>query len=132
MAQTGASYDEALATGRLTIADPIPDYLEQIGRMVSLPLLRDRGLKILHEAMYGAGAGLIADALGPGRTMVEQLHCERNPGFGGMHPEPIDRYMPEAMQRMAAGGFDLCIANDGDADLLAAAPVLGGVAVGRD
>jgi phosphomannomutase len=33
-----------------------------------------------------------------------------------MHPEPIDRYMPEAMERMKTGKFDLGIANDGDAD----------------
>jgi len=44
------------------------------------------------------------------------VHGERNPGFGGMHPEPIDRYMPEAMERMRSGAFDLGIANDGDAD----------------
>ena len=113
---TAIAYDDAMQTGRLSIFDPIPDYLAQIGTMVSLQRLRDRGLRILHEAMYGAGAGLVAEALGAGRTTVEQLHCERNPGFGGMHPEPIDRYMPEAMQRMAQGGFDVCIANDGDAD----------------
>jgi phosphomannomutase len=45
-----------------------------------------------------------------------ELHGERNPGFGGMHPEPIDRYMPEAMERMQSGDFDLGIANDGDSD----------------
>jgi phosphomannomutase len=66
--------------------------------------------------MYGAGAGLIARALAGGATTVEELHGERNPGFGGMHPEPIDRFMPEAMERMASGAFDLGIANDGDAD----------------
>ena len=113
---TTIAYEDALQTGRLTVVDPIPDYLAQIGTMVSLPQIADRGLRILHEAMYGAGAGLVAEALGPGRTTVEQLHYERNPGFGGMHPEPIDRYMPEAMQRMATGAFDVCIANDGDAD----------------
>jgi phosphomannomutase len=109
-------YDEALATGRLKLIDPIPDYLAQLSRMVNLPRLRARGLRILHEAMYGAGAGLIAEALRGGATTVEELHGERNPGFGGMHPEPIDRYMPEAMQRMGSGDFDLGIANDGDAD----------------
>jgi phosphomannomutase len=105
-----------MASGRLELADPIPDYLAQLGTMVDLQRLRDAGLRILHEAMYGAGAGLLAEALGAGRTHIEQLHNERNPGFGGMHPEPIDRYMPEAMARMAAGGFDGGIANDGDAD----------------
>lgn len=109
-------FSDAMASGRLELVDPIPNYLEQIGTMVDLPRLRERGLRILHEAMYGAGAGLFAAAAGGGRTTVEQLHSERNPGFGGMHPEPIDRYMPDAMQRMAGGRFDVGIANDGDAD----------------
>ena len=109
-------FEEAQRSGRLELADPIPDFLEQIGTMVDLPRLRAHGLRVLHEAMYGAGAGLIARALEGGDTTVEQLHCERNPGFGGMHPEPIDRYMPEAMRRMAGGRFHVGIANDGDAD----------------
>ena len=71
--------------------------------MVDLDALRSHGLRVLHEAMYGAGAGLIARALDGGATTVDELHGERNPGFGGMHPEPIDRYMPEAMERMAVG-----------------------------
>src|SRR5579864_3543864 len=113
---TQVTYDDALQTGRLALEDPLPAYLEQLGKMVDLDRLRSRGLRILHEAMYGAGAGLIARALQGGKTTVEELHADRNPGFGGMHPEPIDRYMPEAMQRMRDGGFDLGIANDGDAD----------------
>jgi phosphomannomutase len=113
---TEMTYDEAVATGRLQLVDPLPDFFEQLGRMVDLDALRGAGLRVLHEAMYGAGAGLIARALGGGSTTVEELHGERNPGFGGMHPEPIDRYMPEAMERMASGAFDLGIANDGDAD----------------
>jgi phosphomannomutase len=113
---TELTYEEAVATGRLQLVDPLPDFFEQLGRMVDLDALRSHGLRVLHEAMYGAGAGLIARALGGGSTTVEELHGERNPGFGGMHPEPIDRYMPEAMERMASGAFDLGIANDGDAD----------------
>jgi phosphomannomutase len=113
---TAMTYEEAVATGRLQTVDPLPDYFVQLGRMVDLEELRDHGLRVLHEAMYGAGAGLIERALGGGKTTVVELHGERNPGFGGMHPEPIDRYMPEAMQRMQSGAFDLGIANDGDAD----------------
>jgi phosphomannomutase len=110
------TYNEAVATGRLQSVDALPAFFEQLGRMVDLDMLRGRGLKVLHEAMYGAGAGLITRALAGGSTTVEELHGERNPGFGGMHPEPIDRYMPEAMERMKTGDFDLGIANDGDAD----------------
>ena len=46
----------------------------------------------------------------------DELHTERNPAFGGLHPEPIEQYMPQAMERMRGGGYDLGIANDGDAD----------------
>ena len=110
------AWDDARATGLIEVVDPMPSYLAQLGRMVDLGALRDSGLRILHEAMYGAGAGMLSAALQGGTTTVTELHGERNPSFGGMHPEPIDRYMPEAMQRMRAGGFDLGIANDGDAD----------------
>ncbi len=113
---TEMTYEEAVATGRLQTVDPLPDFFTQLGKMVDLEALRGHGLRVLHEAMYGAGMGLIARALGGGATTVVELHGERNPGFGGMHPEPIDRYMPEAMERMRSGGFDLGIANDGDAD----------------
>jgi phosphomannomutase len=113
---TEMTYEEAVGTGRLQTLDPLPDFFVQLGRMVDLDALRAHGLRVLHEAMYGAGAGLIARALDGGQTTVEELHGERNPGFGGMHPEPIDRYMPEAMERMRSGAFDLGIANDGDAD----------------
>jgi phosphomannomutase len=113
---TAMPFAEALAAGTVRYLDPLPEYTAQIGRMIDLARLRDAGLTILHEAMYGAGAGYVARLLAGGRTRVDELHAERNPGFGGMHPEPIEQWMPEAMARMRGGGYDLGIANDGDAD----------------
>jgi phosphomannomutase len=109
-------FEAALAAGIVERIDPMPDYVAQIGRMVDLDRLRGAGLRILHEAMHGAGAGVVRRLLEGGRTTVDELHAERNPGFGGMHPEPIARYMPDCMAVMARGGHDLAIANDGDAD----------------
>jgi phosphomannomutase len=109
-------FDEATEAGLVELVDPTPSYTEQLGRMVDLGRLRGAGLRVMHEAMYGAGAGLVARVLAGGSTTVTELHGDRNPGFGGMHPEPIDRYMPEAMALMAEGNHDLGIANDGDAD----------------
>ena len=113
---TAMSFAEAHVEGRVEIIDPRPAYVEQIGRMVDLAKLRNAGLHILHEAMHGSGAGFVKLLLSGGSTTVDELHADRNPGFGGMHPEPIEQYMPEAMERMRAGGYDLGIANDGDAD----------------
>lgn len=110
------TFDEARERGSVELADPFPAYFAQLGKLVDLPRLRNSGLRVLHEAMYGAGAGLIRRAIGGGSAEIVELHAERNPGFNGMHPEPIDRYMPEAMARMAKGDLDVGIANDGDAD----------------
>ena len=108
--------DEAMAANAVELVDPLPSYIEQLGRMVDLDRLRKAGLRVMHEAMYGAGAGLIARVLDGGSSSVTELHGDRNPGFGGLHPEPIDRYLPEAMAVMAKGGHDVGVANDGDAD----------------
>jgi phosphomannomutase len=113
---TAMPFDEAVASGRVKIVDPLPSYCTQLGRMVDLDRLRGAGLRVAHEAMYGAGAGMLARVLAGGTTSVTELHGERNPGLGGMHPEPIDRYMPEAMTLMAGRQHDVLVANDGDAD----------------
>jgi phosphomannomutase len=96
--------------------DPRPAYYEQIAKMLDLEAVRGAGLKVLHECMYGSGYGYVADLLGGGRTQVIELHAERNPYFGGFPPEPIPPNLGEALATMKRGGYDLCIATDGDAD----------------
>ena len=109
-------FAEALARDSVEIIDPRPSYVAQVGRILDLDRLRSAGLRILHEPMHGSGAGYVRLLLDGGSTVVDELHGERNPGFGGMHPEPIEQYMPQAMEVMRKGGHHLCIANDGDAD----------------
>jgi phosphomannomutase len=94
----------------------MPSYRTQLARLVDLDRLRAGGLRILHEAMYGAGQNILAEILAGGTTTVEELHGDRNPSFAGMHPEPIDMYLGEAKAVMRQGRHDLAIANDGDAD----------------
>ncbi len=109
-------FEEALSLGLVEMVDPRPAYYRQIGRLIDLGPIRAAGLRVLHDAMYGAGAGCVRDLLQGGSTTVDELHCDRNPGFGGMHPEPIPGNLGEALARLQQGGYDLGIANDGDAD----------------
>ena len=109
-------FDDAVRDGRIEVFDPQPAYVAQVNRLVNLGRIKGAGLRILHEPMYGASQGYLRALLSGGKTTVEEIHAERNPGFGGLHPEPIAQYMPEAVERMRKGRFDLCIANDGDAD----------------
>ena len=109
-------FDDARREGMIEVFDPQPAYAAQVNRLIDLGRLKSAGLRILHEPMYGASQGYIRALLDGGKTTVTEIHGERNASFGGMHPEPIAQYMPEAMGLMAQGKYDLCIANDGDAD----------------
>jgi phosphomannomutase len=101
---------------RIERYDPQPAYFEQLRRMLDVEQIKHRGLRILHECMYGSGYGYIAGLLQGSATTVIELHDTRNPFFGGVNPEPIPQNLHEALQTMKSGGYDLCVATDGDAD----------------
>ena len=111
-----ADLAEAKAQGLIQTYDPRPSYHQQVGKMVDLDAIRFAGLDIVHECMHGSGYGYITELIGGGSTRVSELHAERNPFFGGVNPEPITPNLTSALQTMKAGGHDLCIATDGDAD----------------
>jgi len=96
--------------------DPMPAYFQQVRRMVDLDGIRNAGIRVLHECMYGSGYGYLTGLLDGGATTVTELHARRNPFFGGFNPEPIPPNLHEALQTMKSRGNDLCIATDGDAD----------------
>ena len=100
----------------VTVYDPRPAYYAQVGRMVDLDGIRNAGLHIVHECMHGSGYGYVSELAGGGRTTVQELHPDRNPFFGGLNPEPIPPNIDDAIAVMKAGGQDLCILTDGDAD----------------
>ena len=96
--------------------DPRPSYMAQVARMVDLDAIRGAGLRVVHDAMHGSGAGYVAELLGGGATTVTELRAERNPFFGGVNPEPIPPNLASTLAYMAASGGDVCICTDGDAD----------------
>ncbi len=112
---------DAEAAGLVTRFDPYDAYEAHVRKTVDLDALRAADVSVLVEPLWGAGAGWISRLLGGGRIRVTELHQERNPYFGGVNPEPIRPNVNEALARLAAGGFDLGLMLDGDADRAGAA-----------
>lgn len=102
--------------GLVTSYDPRPSYYAQVARMVDVDAIRDAGLRVVHECMYGSGYAYISELIGGGRTTLTELHNQRNPLFGGVNPEPIRPNIDSTLAMMKVGGQDLCICTDGDAD----------------
>ncbi len=73
-------------------------------------------LRIVVDAMYGSGRGYLRDLLLEAGTEVTEIRGEMNPGFNGIHPEPIARHLVPLIDEVTRGGYDLGLAMDGDAD----------------
>ncbi len=112
---------DAEAAGLVERFDPFDGYEQFVRGTIDLDSLRAADLSILVEPLYGVGAGWIPRLLRDGRIRVTEIHSERNPYFGGINPEPIRPNVDEALARIAAGGFDLGLLLDGDADRAGAA-----------
>jgi phosphomannomutase len=101
-------------------SDPIPTYLEALDqRLGRLP--RGRRLRVVYDAIHGAGAGVLDRALRTRGTEVELLRGDADPTFGGVAPDPTPARLHGLVRRVRGQrGLRLGLATDGDADRLAA------------
>jgi len=72
------------------------------------------------DSMYGSGRGVIKGFLQGTGCEVAEVRSEMNPGFGGVHPEPIAKNLGALASAISSGmgAFGLC--TDGDADRIGA------------
>jgi phosphomannomutase len=112
---------DAEAAGLVERFDPFAGYQRFIRRNMDLDRLKAADLDILVDPLYGSGAGWMGSLLAEGRIRVHEIHSERNPYFGGVNPEPIPPNVNEALATLTAGGYDLGLLLDGDADRAGAA-----------
>jgi len=112
--------DLAIQQGLVTKFDPAWAYYEHLGTLVDLDVISNGELRIIADGMYGSGRGCIAEMLTRGRTHAHNIRHEMNPGFGGIHPEPIGKHLGFLMSTIQAGHWDIGLATDGDADRLGA------------
>jgi phosphomannomutase len=109
--------DDAKADGSVVLFDSTIDYIAHIKKLIDLQPLKDAGLKIVVDAMWGNGAGWFSNLLGGGATEVIEIHNERNPIFPEMkRPEPIPPNVDVGLQAAKDNNADVFLVNDGDAD----------------
>lgn len=114
--QSGARQVRGFDGAAVDRFDAAPAYLERVAGLVDLQRIRDAGLTVVCEPLYGSASGYFTRLLGGGRTRVVELHQERNPFFGGVNPEPIPPNIDEFLARVRSEKADVGLAVDGDAD----------------
>lgn len=119
------SFEKAVQEGKICIFDPSWAYYEHLSTLVDLDIISSAELHVVADGMYGAGRGVIGEVLARGRTKVQNIRHEMNPGFGGIHPEPIAKHLGLLMSTIQAGHWDIGLATDGDADRIGAVDARG-------
>jgi phosphomannomutase len=91
-------------------------YLNEIRAKVDLKAIRGARLRILYDAMFGAGQGVLQQLV----PNISTMHNEFNPSFGGIRPEPMAENLIDLSKEVRRGKFDIGLATDGDADRVGA------------
>ncbi|MDX1437635.1 MAG: phosphoglucomutase/phosphomannomutase family protein [Anaerolineales bacterium] len=113
-------YEKARTMGLLKRFNPLPDYFNHLRTLIDFDSIADNPQRLVVDSMYGSGRGVIKSILKGTGCEVQEIREEMNPGFGGVHPEPIARYLSALSSAISNGNGDFGLATDGDADRLGA------------
>lgn len=113
-------YQRAIDQGLIRRFDPAWPYYEHLGTLVDLDIISNGELRVVADPMYGSARRCIREMLARSRSHVHEIRGEMNPGFGGIHPEPVARYQRALAYAIQAGHGHIGIATDGDGDRVGA------------
>lgn len=113
-------YEKAREDGLIERFNPTPAYYDHLRKLIDFDVIAENPQYVVVDSMYGSGRGQIKGILqGTGCEVIE-VRGEMNPGFGGIHPEPITKYLGALAGAIAAGHGHIGLATDGDGDRIGA------------
>jgi len=113
-------YGQALKLDLIRLFDPAWAYYQHLSTLLDLDVISTSELRVVADAMYGSGRGVFRDLLSRTRCHLHEIRGEMNPGFGGIHPEPMGQYLQALVAAIQTQHADVGLATDGDADRLGA------------
>jgi phosphomannomutase len=96
--------------------DITPHYHAHLETLLRREVIASQPGRLVVDSMYGAGRGHIQTWLATTGWQVSEIRGELNPGFAGIHPEPIMPHLEALRRAVLEGGYALGLATDGDAD----------------
>jgi len=100
--------------------NPLPAYFDHLRTLINSDVIADNPQRFVVDSMYGAGRGVIKAFLQGTGCDIAEIRSELNPGFGGVHPEPIAKNLGALSSAISSGMGNFGLATDGDADRIGA------------
>jgi len=113
-------YDQARKQGLIQKFNPLPAYYEHLRTLIDFDTIAENPQRLVVDSMYGSGRGVIKGILQGSGCEVMEIRAEMNPGFGGVHPEPIMANLGSLAGAISTHMGDFGLATDGDADRIGA------------
>lgn len=109
-------YEKGLEAGLIQEIQPLNEYLDNIIDAVDMQAIRDKGLRIAIDPMYGVSNTSLRTILSTARCDVQVIHEEHDTLFGGKLPAPSAGTLRSLQNYVVDRKCDIGIATDGDAD----------------
>jgi len=110
---TEQTIKELADEGKLELVDLEDMYYNHVLENFDIEAINDSGFAVGYDAMFGAGQSILPRLL----PHADLMHCDYNPSFYGIAPEPIAKNLQEFenyIRQTRHVDFGLC--TDGDAD----------------
>jgi phosphomannomutase len=113
-------FDKARQMGLIQKFNPLPAYFDHLRTLIHTDIIADNPQRFVVDSMFGSGRGAIKSFLQGSGCEIAEVRGEMNPGFGGVHPEPIGQNLGVLAGAIGAGRGNFGLATDGDADRIGA------------
>ncbi len=100
--------------------NPLTAYFEHLHTLINTDIIAENPQRFVVDAMYGSGRGVIKSFLQGTGCEIYEIRGEMNPGFGGIHPEPIAKNLGALSSAVSSGVGNFGVVTDGDADRIGA------------
>ncbi len=113
-------YQRARDANLIQKFNPLPAYFDHLRTLINTDLIAENPQRFVVDSMYGAGRGVMKAFLQGTGCDIAEVRAEMNPGFGGIHPEPIAKNLGALASAISSGMGNFGLATDGDADRIGA------------
>ncbi|WP_069806520.1 phosphoglucomutase [Vulcanisaeta thermophila] len=105
--------------GRSITIDPAPEYIDYVLSNVTGMFKPRRRFKVLIDPIHATSIGYTSQILSKMGMEVTEIHNNYDPSFGGRDPNPEPQNIPELINEVVSGKYEVGISHDGDSDRIA-------------
>ena len=113
-------FSKARELGLINKFNPLPAYYNHLRTLIDSDLIADNPQNLVVDSMFGSGRSAIKGFLQGTGCEVAEIRNKMNPGFDGVHPEPIGANLGALASAISTGMGEFGLATDGDGDRIGA------------